>query len=342
MSLRRLCLSLSFVLAGIVAGRAQTAYDLGDRYALIVGGPGGLEEYTEKYFSQTSRMYDLLVNQLGYHADHVVFLFERVDYDSLNIQAVATAVNVRRAFRELGQKMSPQDQLLVFLVGHGSFGGTWSKFNLVGPDLRDLDFAELLNTLPTKRVVLINTASASGPFIERLSAEERVIVTATKSGMEHYETNFADFFLEALSSNHCDFNKDGRISMLEAFEFAREQQDRWFEEKRRIRAEHPLLDDNGDGRGSEELEGAADGAWANRVFLNPVSEELKASVAKMRSGTPTLADSLRLQKAALEEQIADLKARKTKMDVASYNQKLEALLVRLARVNRALRRQEGR
>ncbi|NIR52292.1 hypothetical protein GWO43_03770 [candidate division KSB1 bacterium] len=203
--------------------------------------------------------------------------------------------------------------------------------------MRDIDFGQLLSQLPTQRIILVNTASASGPFIEKLSGEERVIITATKSGQEHFETSFADFFLDALTFDEADFNKDNRISMLEAFKFARTKQDNWFEEKRRIPSEHPLLDDNGDGEGSQDLRNSEDGLWASRVYLNPVSKELESSLKSLQSGSSSAKDSLLLQKARLEQEIEDLKARKPQMNPADYSQKLETLLIRLAKVSRELK-----
>lgn len=157
-----------------------------------------------------------------------------------------------------------------------------------------------------------------------------MIITATKSGYQHFETNFADFFLEALASKEADFNNDKRISMLEAFKFARNNQDKWFEEQRRIRAEHPLFDDNGDGKGNHDLEGASDGRWASRVYLGPISEELEATLEKIKSGKQTSRDTLLLKKLALEQQIEDLKAKKPQMDFEDYMRQLEALLIQLA------------
>lgn len=330
-----------FLLSQISLIWPQSNLSLGDRYAIIVGGIGGREEYTEKYFSQTSRLYDFLVNKLGYERNNVVYLFEDTSFDSLNIDYTATAANVRRAFYRVAQTMQKDDQLLVFLVGHGTFDGRWSKFNLVGPDLRDIDFGRLLSELPTKKIILINTASTSGAFIERLSAEERVIITATKSGGQHYETNFADFFLDALSSEEADSNKDTRISMLEAFNFARASQDKWFEEKRRIRAEHPLLDDNGDGKGSQKLGAVGDGLLASRVYLNPISTELQSSLQHARSGMQSAVDSLLLRRVTLEAQIQELKARKPQMKAEEYGNELETLLVQLAKVSRELRKRES-
>lgn len=237
--------------------------------------------------------------------------------------------------------MTPEDQLFVFLVGHGTFDGRWSKFNLVGPDLRGIDYAKLLAELPTRRIVFVNTSSASGPFIKTLSAEERVIITATKSGTQYHETSFADFFLDALSGTDSDFNKDGKVSMLEAFQYARRQQDQLYEDERRLRTEHPLLDDNGDGEGSQAPDDSDDGRWASRVSLYPVSPELQVTLEKAEAGTLSPADSLRLEKARLTTAVEDLKAKKDQLSSEEYAKQLESLLIRLAKVNRELQQQRG-
>lgn len=318
----------------------QSSLFLGERYALIIGGIGGQKEFTEEYFNQTKRMYDLLVDELDYKPENLSYLFEDPAYDSLRINANCTASNVRNVMNRLAQKMKPDDQLFIFMVGHGSFDGNWSKFNLVGPDLKDIDYAQLLAQLPTKRVILVNTSSASGPFIEKLSGEERVIVTATKSGSEYFETNFADFFLDAFAANQADVNKDKRVSISEAFEFAKNSQDNWYEEQRRLRAEHPLLDDNGDGKGSQNLDGT-DGKWASRVYLAAFSPEMQTTLQRIESGSQSPVDSLRVEKLRFEQAIEDLKAKKDQLSPEDYTSQLESLLVQLARTNQRLKKLEG-
>lgn len=314
---------------------SQSSVSFGEKYALLIGGIGGQEEFTEKYFAQTSRMQRLLIEDLGYHPEKVIYLFEDTSLDS-SIDSQSTAKNVRMAVNDLAQKMQAEDQLFVFLVGHGTYDGDWGKFNLVGPDLRDIDFAQLLSRLPSKNIVFVNTSSASGPFVKKMSGEKRVIITATKSGIEIHETNFADFFMDAFASGEADFNKDKRVSLLEAFKFAKTKQDNWYEENRRLRAEHPLLDDDGDGKGSEKLENASDGLWASRVYLEPVGSEVQQQIRQATSGTASPEDSLRLQKLKLEEQIADLKAQKNQLSPEEYSTKLETLLIQLAKTNQKL------
>ncbi len=317
--------------------QAQSESGPSRKYALIIGGAGGQEQFTEKYFVQTSRLYQLLTDSLGYLPEDVVYLFEQTSFDSLQIDGVASADNVREAFRTFKRKLGRNDQLLVFLTGHGAFDGQWGKFNLVGPDLKDIEYARLLSSLASRKVIFANMSAASGAFIRRLSDKRRVVITSTKSGAQHFETNFADFFIDALASRAADKNKDKRVSMVEAFAFARKSQDTWFEEKRLVRAEHPLLDDNGDGQGSQSLEDSEDGLLAARLYLGSRDDEMAATRERMQSGSDSPRDKLVVQKGKLEEEIADLKARKAELPAEQYAGELENLLVRLARVSKEIK-----
>jgi hypothetical protein len=332
-----LALALLIGFAALRPAHAQTKFEFGERYALIISGVGGQDAFKEKYFEQGKQLYDLLVFELSYSTMNVLFLAEDPTVDPERISGISSATTIRNVFGDLGERLKREDQLLIFLVGHGTYDGMWAKFNLVGPDLRDIDYAELLAALPIQKIVFVNTSSASGPFVDRLSGAERVIITATKSGYEHHATTFADFFLDAFANTTSDIDKDGKISMLEAFEFVSTAQERRYEDARQLRAEHPLLDDNGDGQGSEKTKGNKDGNWARRVYLGPVSVDIEETLYKVRSGTQTRSDELTLEKAGLEVKIEDLKARKEQMAAAEYSAQLEQLLIRLARVNQELK-----
>lgn len=324
---------------GLVAPRAQA--QMGERHALIIGGASGQEAFAEQYLEQTRRLYNLLLNELEYKRENIIYLFESTARDSMRIDDVCTAANIRSSLQRLKRSMQSQDQLFIFMAGHGTFDGDWSKFNIVGPDLRDIDYAEMLANLPTQKIVLVNTSSASGPFIKKLSGEQRILITATKSGAQNYETNFADFFLDALASDKADADKDNRVSMLEAFKYARAGQDKWFEENRRLRAEHPLLDDNGDGEGSQDFADSKDGLLAGRVYLAAAPKEVQETLQKIDSGTASPRDKLVLEKLRLQQEIDDLKARKGQLSDDSYKARLQDLLIQLAKVNREIRQFGG-
>ena len=71
--------------------------------------------------------------------------------------------------------------------------------------------------------------SASGGFVGTLSGPNRVIATATKSGMERNRTRFASHFVQAYAADVADADKDGRVSVLEAYEYARREVVRAYE-----------------------------------------------------------------------------------------------------------------
>ena len=91
--------------------------------------------------------------------------------------------------------------MFVILIGHGTFDGNVAKFNLPGPDMTPEDFAPLLEKLKSKHVVLVNTSSASGPFVDALAAPGRTIVAATRNGAERFATLFGGYFVDGAHGN---------------------------------------------------------------------------------------------------------------------------------------------
>ncbi|MEJ7637621.1 MAG: hypothetical protein WKF75_06420 [Singulisphaera sp.] len=141
------------------------------------------------------------------------------------------------------------EPLWVVLIGHGTFDGREAKFNLRGPDVTDVELAEWLK--PIRRpLAIINGSSASGPFLNRLSGEGRVVVTATRSGDEQNFARFGQHIAEAIADPRADLDKDGQVSLLEAFLMASSRVDEFYRTRSRLATEHALIDDNGDRLGT--------------------------------------------------------------------------------------------
>jgi hypothetical protein len=169
-----------------------------------------------------------------------------------------------------------------------------------------------------------------------LSKKNRTIVTATRSGGEKNETVFADYFVRAYAAEGADTDKDGRVSVLEAFDYARREVARFYEGEHRIQTEHALLDDNGDGTGSREPNGAAgDGAVARRFVLVGGSAGRRVGDPADSALAPLYADARHL-----EEEIAALRAGKDSLKTDVYEARLEELLVKLAEKSQAIRDRE--
>jgi hypothetical protein len=298
---------------------------------VIVAGKGGQPEFAEKHAQFARQMYDVLVAQHGFTPQQITVLAE----STANLPFAHTpclAENVHAVFARLASAVQAGDLVAVILFGHGSFDGDWAKFNLEGPDLRDLDFAQLLDRLPARRQVFVNTTAASGPFVEKLSRQGRIVITATRSGAESYATVFPEYFIEAfLKPEEADLDKNGRVSLLEAFDYSRDRMVRFYESANRLRPEHPLLDDDGDGTGSETpTANTGDGRLAARTYLFA-----SASAAPQPVLDPN--NPLEKEKARLLAEIENLKARKNTLPETEYNRKIEELFIQLAKLNRQIK-----
>lgn len=311
------------------AGAAQT-------HLVVVSGLSGEPKYRVAFARWSATMIDAAESRYGVPTTNIAYLAERTEADPGRIDGRSTKENVESLLRELSQRADPDATVFILLIGHGSARAGEPRFNLPGPDMTAADFARSLQGFPTQKLVLVNAASASGEFIPALSGPNRVIVTATKSGFERNETVFGGFFVEAYAEGGADVDKDGRVSVLEAFEYARREVARAYEKDNKLLTEHALLDDNGDGVGTREPDPTrSDGALASTLLLVDAREAVAAAIAD----DPELAGLYR-EKEGLERRITALRAQKDAMDPALYEQELEALLVELALTARAIRELE--
>ena len=307
-------LALVFLLA------ASSVAQKGDpnKFAVIINGPGGEPVYAKQFTEWTADLRSTLSKRYGFDPKQIKVLSEKE----------ATAEEVKRTFASLKSELNDGNVLYLFLIGHGSFDGKESKFNLVGPDLSASDYNQLLSSLPTRRIVVFNMSSASGEFVKALSAKGRIIVTATRNGQETNATHFPGFFINALNATDGDTDQDGHTSVLEAFVYATRLTDEFYKRAGRLATEHALLDDNGDGVGREKAE-AGEGLLARATYLDSLSiDEAAANAATGK----LLKDRTRL-----EGEIEQLIARKANMPEADYEATLERLFIELAKVNRSIK-----
>jgi len=179
--------------------------------------------------------------------------------------------------------------LWIVLIGHGTFDGRSARFNLRGTDVSANDLADWLSGI-ARPLAVINCSSASGPFVNRLAGEDRVIITATKSGGEVNFSRFGEYLSLAVSDLEADLDKDGQVSLLEAFLMASRRTEAYYEGQGQLSTEHALLEDNGDGRGvradfftgvnptkKPEAGVPIDGRRAHQWHLLPSAEERRLS-----------------------------------------------------------------
>ncbi|HEU6452135.1 MAG TPA: hypothetical protein VFT57_11990, partial [Gemmatimonadaceae bacterium] len=297
-------------------------------------------EYEQAFHDDAMKMAEAARTRYGIPDSAITVLTERPERDAQHIAGRSTKIAVERAIARIAKAAHAGDVVFVLIIGHGSARDGHSLVNLPGPDMSAADFARVLKPLSVQRLGVVNTTSASAEFIPVLSARNRVIITATGSVMERNATRFARHLIAAYAGSDADVDKDGRLSLLEAYTYARREVAREYESANQLQSEHAMLDDDGDGKGTAEP-GArtADGALASRFFLDQGAAAANV-VAGAGSNDPRVAALLH-HKDSLDAKIDALRRRKASMDSTAYERTLETLLVDLATTNQTLRKLTG-
>ena len=325
---RRPGIALLGALALAGAGAGATGDGSGDVPALvIVAGVGGTPEHRER-FSGWAR--DVCGAGLRAPAPaRVRVLVERLPEDGEADDPCAPVA--RSTQEELAREIeaargSGAAGLVLVLIGHGSAGGS-PRFQLPGPDLSPERLDEILDGFGSGPVTVAHLGSAAGAFVPALAGPGRIVLAATRAG-ETNETRFPRHFIAALDGDEGDRNKDGRLSVLEVFDFARRGVEREYEQEGLLRTEHALLDDNGDGVGSLEPEMAAgtDGVLAARRALLIRST---AALAEASADTPEIR-RLVAERDALAARVDALREAREGMEEEAYLAELETLLLQIA------------
>ena len=286
---------------------------------LVVGAPG--EPEYAKQFSEWAELWKQAAAKGGLET---TVIGEDKENPENDLSRLLTALT--------NEVTKPAGELWLVFIGHGTFDGKTSKFNLRVPDISAEDLAAALK--PCKRpLAVVQCASASGPFLNALSAPGRVIITATRSGYEVNATRFGGYLASAIADPAADLDKDGQTSLLEAFIVAARQVEQFYQDQGRLMTEHALIDDNGDGLGTpadwfqgvravkSAAEGkSADGVRAHQMFL------VRGDIEKQ------LPPEVRSHRDELEQKLSALRLQKSKMKEDDYYHQLEALMVETARL----------
>jgi hypothetical protein len=280
-------------------------------HLLVVVGVPGDEEHSAQFSKWATSFIDAAKTKDAVPAANITLLSEKQ----------STKAGVEKAFADLAARVKPNDGVVVLLLGHGSFNGTQGAFNLPGPDLTVDEWSKLLGKLASQHVAFINTSSSSGAFLPAIAAPGRVVVTATKTGGERNETVFPEFFVAAFSDPAADRDRNGHVSIAEAFEYAKTKVVQAFQQKGLLLTEHAVMDDGGEGR------------LAATVFLGTGRADGTLTIDTSDPAMKKLAD----EKDAIDQKIAALKLKKASMDEAQYDAQLEQLLTDLALKTRAIR-----
>ena len=306
---------------------------------LIVTGLGGEPRFTERFRALGGELATALHDRFAIPDANIAWLGEDSttrDGRDPRYRGRSTRDALEKEVAAIRARAVPGGQVVVVFIGHGAGSELESRISLPGPDVTVADVQRWLAGFAQQRVAFVNLTSASGDFLPVLAAPGRVVITATKTSFERNESHFAGFFVKALAQDVGDVDKDGRVSLLEAFRFAARETRRVYDDATKLQTEHSQLDDDGSKQNTADPAGrAGQGMLARRFFL-----DARAGGA-IAGGDAALA-ALYSQKFELEVQVDSVRAKKATLTREAYEVDLERVLIELARKSRDIRRAEGR
>jgi hypothetical protein len=296
----------------LTAGAAHAA-----TYYVTVAGLGGEADYEQRFTANATDLDKIYKSAVGAHVTTLT-------------GKQSTKARLTEVLGQVARDARPEDDLVVTLIGHGSFDGTEYKFNLVGPDVTAGELAELCDRVPTKRQLIVATTSASGGAVAALERPGRAVIVATKTGTEKNATVFARYWVEALQDPLADTDKSQSISAMEAFAYADRKTAEFYSSQKRLATEHAEFEDTGKGEAVRltQLEGR-EGALMGTFTV------VRIGAAQAAMNDPAKHD-LMTKKEELEQKIDGLKYQKAAMEPGEYKKELTAALVELAQVQQAL------
>ena len=306
----RRALRLLLIVSSLLSATAIPAVAQQTHLLVVTGVPGD-EEHEQRFQKWATAFIDAAKKKESLPDANITYLSG----------AKATRDGIDTAITTIAGRARPNDNVIVLLIGHGSFDGRTAAFNIMGPDLTAPEWGKLVGRLASQHVAFINTSSASGAFLQPLAAPGRVVITATKTGGERLDTVFPESFVEAFSDDGADRDRNGHVSVLEAFEYAKAKVTQAYQQKGNLLTEHATIDDGGEGR------------LAATMFLGIGRGDAALNVDLSDPEVKALVD----ERDTIERDIAALKLMKATLDEAKYDAQMEKLLTDLALKTRALR-----
>lgn len=296
MPARALMLTVALVLS-VIARPASAAVR-----ALIISGLGGEATYEQKFQQQAAAMAQAAGRAGAAPNDIVELTGDRAKRTTLDGE-----------LKKFGQSVQSEDQVIVALIGHGSYDGDDYRFNLPGPDITGKEIAAFLDSMAAAQVLVVNATSSSGAVMESWKRSSRVVITATKSGTERNATRFAEFWVQALSSPEADRDKNEIVTAAEAYDFASRKVADAFKSDASLATEHSRLD----------------GKIADRMVVARLGKSALLPA-------DAVLDGLIKEQAGIEQRVDQVKARKETLDREQYYNELEKVLLDLARLDKRI------
>lgn len=249
-----LCIFMTIIMA---SNPIVDAHD--DRFALIISTSDNFvcaNAYGVDSFSAQALQAYWILKDLGYSDDEIVLMLYHVNDDFIDVDGdghndlqdavidveneYVTKERLHEEMRNLASIIDPNDELIVYLIDHGEHDNKSSASLLfeVGGSLGEEEFAEWLNEIRCREIVVLLDFCNSGNFASSLIGPGRIIVASAA------DNNDAEYYWESATilkgTNKEVFGNSGSIffhpfwkkigeggTIKEAYEYGRSQMQRW-------------------------------------------------------------------------------------------------------------------
>jgi len=211
---------------------SRPSADLPGRYAVLIAGGASHGSNHVRYWNDLKTMYNILRSN-GYAAQRIYVIYaDGVGRDSsMPVHYRATPETIALVFDQFSRTISGNDTLYIMLNDHGIPNGLCLWY----VNMSSIDFARQVNKVRPRCTIIQMKQCYSGSFIPPLTGVARIIMSSCSSDQlswSHSSLQFGEFtywYFAALTGRktdgsgnvNADANGDGKISILEAYNFAR-------------------------------------------------------------------------------------------------------------------------
>jgi hypothetical protein len=225
--------------------------DYGNRYALIVMGPAGGDRLYQLYWNTCASQYKELMGPAKFSKENIRFLSygKSAQKHKEWIHDTTSLKSVKAAYDWAASKCTDKDLLHVYWISHGLPG----EF-ILDKKLPHKTLAAWMKKIKAKVIIGVYQPCHSGSVVDEISGPNVITLTSTDAkqlnnfpwaeNVQYALSNSSNY----MNGHHqdrpfpikADTDGDGVVNFLEAYVRAAKVYDK----------ERPLLDDNGDGKGS--------------------------------------------------------------------------------------------
>ena len=292
-------------IASIVLTVTAASTALAEEHIIILSGLGGEAGFQQAFDEQAQQIQESALS-LGLSESQVILL-QNDDASKENILSAIASLNT-----------DSDDLIQLHIIGHGSFDGSQYKFNIPGPDVTDSELANALNTQPAKQMVAVMT-SASGAAMESLQADNRLVITATRTGLQKNVSVFSRYWAEGSNRSNVDLNKNEIVSIDELYNYTLERVTDYYESENLIASEASLIE------GQDNID-------ADLFSLARIGQLANASVSDE-------VEALLAERTEVEVKLSELSDRRQDLTEDEYFGELQNLMLELGLLQQRIDRE---